>query len=165
MARPVSAEWSSSRANLPGPRRPKHRAGISRYPESQETLSRKKQRKAEKLHSPTLQRRPAVRPSSRFERGRRKGHRADSSGGSVCDISRRLVAWASGPLGRPPVGLPRSRKGTLTRGQRCGRGRPRHLGIASVNLTHRADSAMALKTKLIRYNECFYRLDSQPRSL
>ena len=37
------------------------------------------------------------------------------------------MAWASGPLGRPPVGLLRGRKGTLVRGQRRGR-RPRHRG-------------------------------------
>jgi hypothetical protein len=36
------------------------------------------------------------------------------------------VAWASGPQGRPPVGLLSAKKGTLTRGQRCGRGRPRN---------------------------------------
>jgi hypothetical protein len=42
--------------------------------------------------------------------------------------------WPAGTTsGRPAV---RQKNRTLTRGQRCGRGRPRHLDSASAKLTH-----------------------------
>jgi len=55
----------------------------------------------------------------------RLGQRALGSGSPCVSWRLRLETWASGPLGRPPVGLLPHRR-PLTRGHRRGRGRPRH---------------------------------------